>query len=133
MLEGFTPRKLLTVPVTRATDPRTLFWLGLSFVFAAYFAGEGLRQAFSSQYVVQDDARQHVFWMERFVEGGLYPRDLSADYFRTVAPYGYTGLYRLAALLGIDPLLLNKLLPALLGLVTTAYCFALCLQILRVP
>ena len=132
-LEPARLRELLTAPVARGFDHRTVFWLSLSLLCAVWFAGEGLRQAFSSHYVVQDDARQHVFWMERFIDGGLFPRDLSADYFQTVAPYGYTGLYRSMALLGIDPLLLNKLLPLVLGLVTTAYCFALCLQLLRVP
>lgn len=136
-LSGFfqaaTLREMLTTPVAGAFDRRTLFWLAVSFVFASYFAGEALRQTFSSAYVVQDDARQHVFWMERFVDKELFPRDLTADYFQTVAPYGYTGLYRVMALLGIDPLLLNKLLPAALALTTTAYCFGLCLQLLRVP
>jgi hypothetical protein len=50
-----------------------------------------------------------------------------------MAPYGYSALYRLMSLLGVDPLLLNKLLPLALGLVTTAYCFGLTLQLLRVP
>lgn len=132
-VQATTLREMLTAPVTRAFDRRMLFWLGLSLVCSAYFASEGLRQAFSSQYVVQDDARQHVFWMERFVDGGLFPKDLSADYFQAMAPYGYTGLYGLMALLKVDPLLLNKLLPSVLGLVATAYCFGLCFQILRVP
>lgn len=126
-------REFLTVPTARSFDFRTVFWLVLSLAVAAYFASEGLRQAFHTQYVVQDDARQHVFWMERFLDGGLFPRDLIADYFQAMAPYGYSGLYGLMSLLGIDPLLLNKLLPLALGLATTAYCFGLTLQLLRVP
>src|ERR1044071_1781847 len=126
-------REALTVPITKSSDRRAILFLALSVLFSVWFAREGMRQAFSGQYVVQDDARQHVFWMERFADPELYPRDLSADYFQTVAPFGYTALYRIIELPGIDPLLLNKLLPLVLGLITTGFCFGLCLRILRVP
>ncbi|MEK6303272.1 MAG: hypothetical protein AABO41_21390 [Acidobacteriota bacterium] len=92
-----------------------------------------MHQAFSSQYVVQDDARQHVFWMARFVDPQLFPRDVIADYFQSIAPSGYSALYQVMAQLGVDPLLLNKLLPMVLGLLTTAFCFGVCLQLLPVP
>ena len=35
--------------------------------------------------------------------------------------------------LGINPLLLNKLLPMVLGIVTTGYCFAVSMQLLPIP
>lgn len=92
-----------------------------------------LNVAFSAEYVVQDDARQHVFWMQRFIDPELFPGDWIADYFQTVAPAGYTALYWIVAKLGISPMLLHKLLPPILGLITTGYCFAVTLQILPVP
>ena len=52
---------------------------------------------------MQDDARQHVFWMQRFIDSELFPHDLIADYFQSVAPTGYTTLYRIAAALGSIP------------------------------
>ena len=109
------------------------FWLGISLIFALIYSFLGLREGFSSEYVVQDDARLHVVWMLRFVDPELFPNDLIADYFQSVAPGGYTLLYRLAAAVGISPLLFNKLLPPFLGLITSGYCFALCLQIFPVP
>ena len=109
------------------------FWLGLSLAFALFYSFLGLREGFSSEYVVQDDARLHVVWMLRFVDPELFPNDLIADYFQSVAPEGYTLLYRLAATVGINPLLFNKLLPPFLGLITSGYCFAFCLQIFPVP
>lgn len=124
---------LLTGSTSRRFDLRTLFWLALSLGCSAYFASEALNQAFSSQYVVQDDARQHVFWMERFLDPGLFPHDVIADYFQSVAPAGYSALYKLFAAAGVDPLLLNKLLPMVLGLITTLFCFGVCLQLLPVP
>lgn len=92
-----------------------------------------LQKAFSAEYVMQDDARQHVFWMLRFVDENLFPNDLIADYFQSVAPLGYSSLYHSLANLGVHPLLFNKILPSILGLLTTGYCFGVCLQILPIP
>ena len=110
-----------------------IFWFSLSLTFSAIYSLLGLREAFSAEYIVQDDARQHVFWMQRFLEPNLFPKDLIADYFQSVAPAGDTALYQAIAHLGIEPLLLSKLLPGLLGLVSTAYCFGVCIQLLPVP
>jgi hypothetical protein len=123
----------LTGAVPEAIDLRTVCWLVLSLAFSAYYANQGLHQAFRSPFVVQDDARQHVFWMQRFLDPQLFPHDLIADYFQTVAPSGYSLFYNLMAHLGLEPLLLNKLLPMLLGFITTLYSFGVCLRILPVP
>ncbi|HWO01865.1 MAG TPA: hypothetical protein VNS63_21615 [Blastocatellia bacterium] len=123
----------LTTPSINGRDVRTVFWCALSLAFSVYFAGQALHQAFKGPYVVQDDARQHVFWMERFLDSQLFPNDLIADYFQSVAPSGYSALYEVIAHFGVDPLLLNKLLPMALALITTAYGFGVCLQILPVP
>jgi hypothetical protein len=123
----------LIVEPGQAFGSQTILWFCLSLAVSAYYASEGLRQAFSGLYIAQDDARQHIFWMARFGGSGLLPHDLSADYFQAMAPHGYTALYALGAMLHIDPLLLSKLLPLALGLVTTAFCFLFCLHLLRVP
>lgn len=112
---------------------RTSFWLGLSLAIAAFYGCQSLWYAFESPYRVQDDARQHVFWMQRFLDPELFPDDLIADYFQSVAPIGHTTLYRLVAAVGVAPLVLNKVLPLLLGLITTGYCFGVSMQILPVP
>jgi hypothetical protein len=127
-----TLRKFFTAPTAKAGSPQTIFWFSLSLTFAAVYGILCLRQSFGD-YVVQDDARQHVFWMRRFLDPALFPNDLIADYFQSVAPPGYTFIYWLPAQFGIDPLLLNKFLPIVLGLVMTGYCFGVCLQILPVP
>lgn len=120
-------RQMLSVALTRH------YWFGLSLVFATLYGILALQQAFSGEYVVQDDARQHVFWMRRFLNPDLFPHDLIADYFQSVAPWGYTTLYQIFAFFGIDPLDLNKVLPLILGLVTTSYAFGVCVQILPIP
>ncbi|MGJ3254530.1 MAG: hypothetical protein ACFE0J_25860, partial [Elainellaceae cyanobacterium] len=73
------------VPSTRTA---LVFWFCLSLTFAAIYSLLALQQAFSADYVVQDDARQHVFWMQRFLNPDLFPDDLIADYFQSVAPAG---------------------------------------------
>lgn len=108
------------------------FWLSLSVTASILFSLGGLKLAFQNLYIVQDDARQHVFWMQRFIDPGLFPHDLIADYFQSVSPLGYKSLYQVVAALGVDPLFFNKLLPLFLGIVTTVYCFKLCLQIFPV-
>jgi hypothetical protein len=93
----------------------------------------GLQQAFKAPYVVSDDGRQHLFWMQRFVDPDLFPGDVTADYFQSVAPYGYTALYWAMARLGLSPLIFSKLLPVFLILIATGYCYILGLEILPVP
>ena len=73
------------------------------------------------------------FWMQRFLDSGLFPNDLIADYFQSVSPLGYKSLYQVFAAIGVNPLFFNKLLPLVLGAIATVYCFKLCLQIFPVP
>ncbi len=122
-----------TAPTGKTSRSPAVFWFSLSLTFAAIYGFLALRQAFSGEYVVQDDARQHVFWMQRFVDPGLFPDDWIADYMQSIAPSGCATLYRLAAAAGINPMLFNKLLPPLLGAIATIYCFGVCTQLLPVP
>lgn len=109
------------------------FWLFASIAVAILYSLSGLKLAFVSAYTVQDDARQHVFWMQRFVDGDLFPNDSIADYFSSIAPLGYKGLYWLANGLGLEPWLFNKILPVVLGAIATIYLFLVCLEIFPVP
>jgi hypothetical protein len=118
----------MTPPETDRTTPLPRdAWQGLWLGFALFlpYAVASLLRSLASPYVVQDDARQHVFWTYRFVDAALFPGDLIADYFQAVAPVGYSLLYEGAAAAGLDPLLFSKLLPVALGLVATYYCYRL--------
>lgn len=126
-------RKFLTTPTDKTSHRQLIFWFSFSLTCAAMFGLLGLRTAFSNPYVVQDDVRQHVFWMQRFLDPELFPNDLIADYFESVAQPGYKAVYQLGASVGIDPMVFCKVLPMILGLITTGYCFGVCLQLLPVP
>jgi hypothetical protein len=125
--------KFLTATIDQKARSRTIFWLALSLTFAAIYGFLGLRQAFGGEYVVQDDARQHVFWMMRFVDRDLFPNDFIANYFQSAAPAGYSALYKIAATIGINPLFFHKILPLFLSLISTYYCFSIALEMLPVP
>jgi hypothetical protein len=126
-------QKFLTSPLEKTSPSRVIFWLSLSLTFAVLYGMMGLKEAFSSEYVVQDDARQHVFWMMRFIDPALFPNDLIADYFQSVAPLGYKIVYKIATIVGINALLFHKILPIFLGFISTYYCFKICLEMFPVP
>lgn len=101
------------------------FWLILTLTIPLYFGLISLHYAFSQEYIVQDDARIHIIWLQQFVDPQLFPDDLFAQYYQAIQAIGFKWLYGLMARLGIAPMLLAKLLPTLLGLLTTFYCFKL--------
>jgi len=107
--------------------------LSLSLAFAIIYGILALQQAFGGEYVVQDDARQHIFWMQRYLDPGAFPNDLIADYFQSAAPLGYDLLYRTLARLGLEPHLVARVLPFFLGLIAAGYGFFLCFEIFPVP
>ena len=109
------------------------FWFWFSLFVVAVYGYFGLEFAFRDNYIVDSDARQHVFWMQRFLDPELFPNDWIADYHEFVAPAGYSSLYWIAAKLGIPPLFFNKILPPILGLITTAFCFKTSLYLFPYP
>lgn len=130
------PKRLewfLTEPVAKKLDLRTMIWLAISLAASIYFASLALQEAFAGPYVLQDDSRQHVFWTARFADTDLFSGDLAADYFQSIAPSGYSALYKAAARLGADPFVFSKLLPMALGLATTIFCFAASMELLAIP
>jgi hypothetical protein len=100
--------------------------MGMSVAVCLGYSGFQLQRAFAHPYVVQDDARQHVVWLRRFLDPGLFPQDWIADYYQSVAPLGYATLYRSLTWVGIDPIVFSKVLPLILGLIATFYIVRVC-------
>ncbi|MBE9177768.1 hypothetical protein IQ268_04130 [Oculatella sp. LEGE 06141] len=111
----------------------TWLWFGLSLIVPIYFGIAYLQEAFSAPYLVQDDVRQHVVWFQRWVDPELFQNDLIADYFQAIAPPGFKALYVGMARLGIEPLLLAKLLPPVIGVLAAVFAFGVTLQLFAVP
>ncbi|MCC6180135.1 MAG: hypothetical protein IT305_32875 [Chloroflexi bacterium] len=112
----------------------TYVWLGLSLAFGVACGIGGLRHAFAGPYVVQDDARTFLFWMERYFDPSLFPNDLMVDYFSAISPPAYTAINWVGAVVfGVDPFTLNKWIPLVLTIVTTLYAFFISMRLLPVP
>ena len=108
------------------------FWLGISLLVSLYYGFWFYYYVFSQDYIIQDDARQHVVWLQRFFDPELFPQDIIADYFQGLAPVGYKALYFLSAKIGIEPILLAKILPPFLGIITTIYVYFFTLKIVPI-
>jgi hypothetical protein len=99
-------------------------WLVGALGLSLLFAWRTMAPAFRAGDWVQDDARQHVFWMLRFRDPELFPNDLLADYFQSIAPPGYTALYWSLSWI-VDPLLASKLVPFVLAAIFAVFVFLL--------
>ncbi|MGL5833728.1 MAG: hypothetical protein ACRC1Z_10940, partial [Waterburya sp.] len=73
------------------------FGLGITLLIPLYYGFCFYYFVFNQEYIVQDDARQHVVWLQRFVDADLFPDDLIANYFSRLAPMGFKYLYFLLA------------------------------------
>ena len=113
--------------------PEVAFWFAISFIAPFYFGLISLFHASAARYIVQDDARLHIVWLQRLTDPELFPNDIIADYYGIIQPAGFKLLYRLAAAVGIEALTLAKILPLILALISTAYLFWVALRILPVP
>ena len=136
-LQSFSPVSFpfFQTQVKRISPRRRIlrFWLLASVAVAILFSLSGLGLAFNSPYTVQDDARQHVFWLQKLNDPALFNNNLIADYFSSVVPGGYKFLYWLANLVGIEPFLFNKILPLLLGVATSIFVFLVTIEIFPIP
>lgn len=123
----------MTIHHRQLKNNKKYFWLGISLVITLYYGLYFYYYVFSQQYIVQDDVRQHIVWLERFIDPELFPQDIISEYFYSLAPLGFKSLYIFAAKLGITPLLLAKLLPPVLAIVTTIYIYFFTLELLPIP
>ena len=107
--------------------------LSISILFTLYYGLYFYYFVFSQEYIVQDDVRQHIVWLQRFIDPQLFTDDIISQYFYNLAPLGFKSLYIWTAKIGIEPLLLAKLLPPILTLITTIYTYLFVWQILPMP
>ncbi|MHC1790739.1 hypothetical protein [Solidesulfovibrio sp.] len=79
-----------------------------------------------SPYVVNDDVRQQLFWMARWLDPALYPPDFLSEYAAAYVPAGVKALYfGAAAGFGLDPLAFSKLLTGALFVVLALALYGL--------
>jgi hypothetical protein len=111
-------------------QPITLYFY-LALIISAYFALISCHHAFSHEYLVQDDGRQGVVWLEKWFNSKLFPQDYIADYALNQSNNspGVKWLYETGVLAHIRPMTLAKFIPAILGLITSLFFFKFCINI----
>ncbi|MEB3280641.1 MAG: hypothetical protein VKK42_17145 [Lyngbya sp.] len=123
---------MLNLSLEKSSSRQVRLYFGLSLIVAIACGVGAFSKAWGQEYIIQDDARSHVVWMLRFLDPELFPNDIIIDYFQSVAPPGYAKFYQVFALIGVSPLLLNQILPTILGVITTGFCFGVCWEIFPV-
>ncbi|MGO9118108.1 MAG: hypothetical protein ACLQPD_10910 [Desulfomonilaceae bacterium] len=83
--------------------------------------------ALTNPYVVNDDVRQQIFWMQQWCDPELYQNDLLTEYARNYVPWGVQAIYAAAAQF-INPVQFTKILAGLLFVTTAGFFFGLGLQ-----
>ncbi|MEM7065450.1 MAG: hypothetical protein AAF572_20080 [Cyanobacteria bacterium P01_B01_bin.77] len=132
MLAKRIPLWLLT-PSQVSNRQKTLGLL-VSLLFALVYGLMAAQQAFAADYVIQEDARHYLFWMDRFANPNAFPNDLIADYLQSIAPVGYKLFFRtVSALTTLEPQTIAKLLPLPLGLITAGFFYQLTLAVFPLP
>lgn len=91
-------------------------WLAVCMAGALCLAVVWLVMALADPLSVQDDVRQHIAWLEAVRDPRLFVDDPVARYFEASNTRAFKLLYILPAQLGVSPLLLAKLYPAVLTL-----------------
>ena len=69
--------------------------------------------ALANPLIINDDARQQIYWMQQWQDPALFPGDFLTGYARAYVTWGVAGLYWLASW-WVPPLVFSKLLPGLL-------------------
>lgn len=100
-------------------------WFALSLLVPLHYGFWSWRYLHSDPYIVQDDVRLHLVWMQRWIDPRLFANDAIADYFNTIQLPGFQALYGALAQLGIGPLVAASVLPTVLSLIATVYLFRL--------
>lgn len=113
----------MTGPSDRAVRARDWLWVALASLAVVVWAH---RYGFASPFIINDDVRQQLYWMARWLDPALYPANLLNDYAAGYVPAGVKGLYFTAAKgLGCDPILFSKLLTAGLFVVLALALFGI--------
>ena len=69
--------------------------------------------ALTNPFIINDDVRQQLYWMQQWQDPALFPGDFLTGYARDYVPWGVKGLYWVASW-WVAPLYFAKILPGFL-------------------
>jgi hypothetical protein len=78
--------------------------------------------ALSNPYVLNDDVRQQIYWMQKWQDSSLYPPDILNAYAQQYVPWGVKIVYRIAAFV-MNPLLFSKVLTGIIFVCLGTFLF----------
>ena len=108
-------------------------WLWLALTLAALAGIAALAIGLFRPLTIQDDARQFIFWMAEWRDENTFRGDLVADYWRSVSPWLYVVVFRVADFLALDPITTARLLPVILFPATAYFAYRFSEAICRDP
>lgn len=103
------------------------FYLIYVLVAAAFVYSAGNWQGFTNPYLINDDVRQQIFWMQEWIEPGLFQDDLLTEYARDYVPWGVRAVYRLGSLF-MNPVRFTNVVTGILYVLSAGLLFGLCLS-----
>ena len=78
----------------------------------------------TNYYIINDDVRQHIYWMQQFHDSDLFKNGLLTEYAKRYQPWGFIFLYYLLSFI-IDPITISRILPIVLFAISSLYLFKL--------
>ncbi len=75
-------------------------------------------------YVINDDVRQQLYWMQKWSDEEIFKDDILTDYARYYVPWGVKAVYRFGALF-MNPVQFSKVVTGILFVITAGFIFGL--------
>lgn len=97
-----------------------LLLLGVTLLVYLYAHWSGV----CSQYIINDDVRQQIYWMQEWQDPDLYQDHYLTDYSKQYVPWGVQAIYWGASHF-INPVQFSKILAAVLYVMTGGFLFIL--------
>ncbi|OGX19465.1 MAG: hypothetical protein A3K83_01690 [Omnitrophica WOR_2 bacterium RBG_13_44_8b] len=116
---------MLVRDIKEKMNRRINILIGLTVVLLAIAASVNFQfPVFTSKYIVKDDVRQHIYWMQQFRDSDLFRNDLLTEYAKSYQPWGFIAVYYLLSFF-IDPIVASKIMPIILVVLSSVYIFKL--------
>jgi len=98
---------------------KILFVFFYCIIFYAFNQGD----IFVNQFLVNDDTAQHTFWMYKWFDSNNFQtNDVIVEFAELIQPWGFYAINRVLCFF-IEPLVIIKIIPFLLLLITCLYLF----------
>lgn len=107
--------------------PRRHLYLVFAICAASLVYVLGHWAALTNPYVINDDVRQQIYWMQQWNDPELFQDDLLSSYARNYVPWGVQAIYYVASPF-MNPVQFTKVVAGILYVVTAAFLFGLALQ-----